>query len=176
MIWLFYSSIRLVIDSEANEYSLSFGEQIRVNLIFKEGLPLLKAKLFFYEKVIDPLEKIKKRKDKKTKDKKEKKKKAKKREIVDKLGFAEDATRQGLDIIRTFKIEKLHLNIDTNDFIVNSYLAGAFSCINRGELLLQANYIGDFFLKFTLENKIIRVLIVSIRSFFILKKYFVKIN
>jgi hypothetical protein len=176
MIWIFYSSIRLVIDSEANEYYVSFGDQIKAKLIFEDGYPLLKAKIFFYEKIIDPLKKSRKKKKDKNKEKKEKVKKKSKRIIVDKLGFAEDSLKQMALFINTFKIEKLHLNLDTNDFIVNSYLAGAFSCLNRGNILLQANYLGDFQLKFCLENKIIRILITTIRSFFILKKYFVKIN
>jgi hypothetical protein len=176
MIWIFYSSIKLVIDSEANEYYVSFGDQIKARLIFEDGYPLLNAKIFFYESIIDPLKKSKKKKEDEKKKKKEKDKKKSKRIIVDKLGFAEDALKQMILFVKTFNIEKLHLNIDTNDFIVNSYLAGAFSCINRGNMLLQANYLGDFHLKFCLENKLIRILIFTIRSFFILKKYFVKIN
>jgi hypothetical protein len=176
MIWIFYSSIRLVIDSESNEYYVSFGEQVKAKLIFEDGYPVLKAKVFFYEKIIDPLQRSNKKEKDDKKEKKKREKKKSKRIIVDKLGFAEDALKQMIIFIKTFNIERLHLNIDTNDFIINSYLAGAFSCINRANLLLQANYMGIFQLKFSIENKLIRILISSIRSFFILKKYFVKIN
>jgi hypothetical protein len=175
LIWLLYSSILLSVDTNTKEYFVSFGNQIKLQLFFDNSYPMLKAKIFFFEKIIDPLESNKKKKEKK-KEKKEKKVKPKKRAINNKTEFAKYAYKQGLEIIKTFKIRNFQLNIDTNDFIVNSYLAGLFSCLNRRNLLLQANYNGDFLLKFAVENKIIRIVIVSIRSFFVLKKYFVKIN
>lgn len=174
LIWLFFSSIVLNIDTTRKEYYVAFGNQIKMSLFFHDGLPMLRANVFFFKKDIDPLEG--KTKKKKTKKKEKKKKKPRKRKIADFPGLVRAGKKQVIKIIKTFRIKRFYLNIDTDDFIYNSYLAGIFSCINRGDLLLQTNYMGDFHLRLTIQNRIINILVPLISSFFILKKHFVKIN
>lgn len=177
LFWILFARLIFYVDTVTSEYYVSFGNQIKMDLFFMDGFPMLRAKIFFIQKEIDPLEpNTKKKKKKKEKKEKDKKEKTKKREIVDKPGLAKTAIRQIKKIIKTFNVKKFHLNIDTNDFIYNSYLAGLFSAINRGNLLLQTNYTGDFFLKINIQNRIVNILMPLISSIFLLKKHFVKIK
>lgn len=175
LIWLFFSSIILNIDTTRKEYYVAFGNQIKMSLFFLDGLPMLRANVFFYKKEIDPFE-GKPEKEKAKKKEKKKKKKPRKRKVVDFPGLVRSAMAQAMKMIKSFRIKRFYMNIDTDDFIYNSYLAGIFSCINRGDLLLQTNYMGDFQLRLTIQNRIINILVPLISSFFILKKHFVKIN
>ena len=45
--------------------------------------------------------------------------------------------------IQTFKIRKMKLDIDSNDFLLNAALVPAFSKVNSKNILLQVNFEGN---------------------------------
>lgn len=48
--------------------------------------------------------------------------------------------KMGREILHAFRIRKLHLNIDTDDFTLNAWLIPVFSAVNSENIRLQANF------------------------------------
>ena len=70
--------------------------------------------------------------------------------------------RKALRIPSTFKINLLHLEVDTGDYIKNAYLFPLFASISREPVNLHVNYEEINSLDLDVENRVYRVLKVFI--------------
>ncbi|MBI1306335.1 MAG: hypothetical protein GC181_06945 [Bacteroidetes bacterium] len=66
-------------------------------------------------------------------------------------------------VFRSIKIEKLWLNLDTGDFILNSFLAPVFYFIDRNRKRIQINYQGENQLQLIITMRPAKVLWAIIR-------------
>ncbi|MFO7935771.1 MAG: hypothetical protein R6U78_17035, partial [Bacteroidales bacterium] len=65
--------------------------------------------------------------------------------------------------VRAFRIRKLRLDIDTDDFLLNAWLIPAFSMVNSGNIRMSANFNGDFSLLLDVRTRICVLLWIVIK-------------
>lgn len=61
-------------------------------------------------------------------------------------------------LLRTFQLKQLRLHLDTDDFVLNSYLFPIFHFLNRENRELKINYRGEAFLQMVVENQLYRII------------------
>ncbi len=60
----------------------------------------------------------------------------------------------GKNLLHAFRIRKLHLNIDTDDYALNAWLIPVFSAVNSENIRLQANFEGDASMQLDLRTRL----------------------
>lgn len=141
----------LVVDTNNEQYYVQMKGVARADVIKDDKeIFIIRLKLFFLKFYIHPL-----------KAKKEKKTGISKAVKVDKktkkLSF-----RTVIRIMRSFKVKKFYINIDTGDCITNSKLYPVFAFLNYRSGGFHINYKGQNALVLAVENRPIRI----IKSFF----------
>lgn len=141
----------MVLDTNNEQYYVQMKGIARADVIKdKKEIFIVRLKLFFFKFYIHPLKAKKGKKpgtlnavkvDKKTK----------------KLSF-----RTVIRIMRSFKVKKFYINIDSGDCITNSKLYPVFSFLNYRFGGFHINFIGQNALVLVVENRPIRI----IKSFF----------
>ena len=63
----------------------------------------------------------------------------------------------------SFRLKKMTLNLDTDDFILNSHLVPVFTTINNRDMNLTINYNGDISLFMILTNRMISLLWIGMK-------------
>ncbi len=61
-------------------------------------------------------------------------------------------------LLRTFQLKQLRLHLDTDDFVLNSYLYPIFYFLSSKNRELKINYDGEAFLQMVVENRLYRIL------------------
>lgn len=70
---------------------------------------------------------------------------------------------KGWRLMRSFKVRKWYLNVDTDDVIANAYLYPFFFWLSRGKAKWKINYEGRVDVDILIENRIGRMLYCFIR-------------
>ena len=158
--WLLVAPLQLQIDTQANHYqlvwkSIGYGKLV----MYPEKLGI-KLKILFWnlEWQLFPAQR-KKQSGPKSESQPPASRDEKKRR------------RPSLPIramLRTFEVKRLRLHIDTDDFIINSYLYPVFYFLNRNreERDLRINYQGEALFQLIVENRLYRLLFAFVRSQF----------
>ena len=68
------------------------------------------------------------------------------------------------DLIRSFRIRNLHLDLDTEDFILNAWLIPVFSIINNENIRMRVNFEGSSSLALDLRTRLGTLLWIFIKS------------
>lgn len=141
----------LVVDTNNEQYYIQMKGVARADVIMDDKeIFIIKLKLFFLKFYIHPLKTKKEKKSEITKAVKVDKK-------TKKLSF-----KTVIRIMKSFKVKKFYINIDTGDCITNSKLYPVFSFLNYQFGGFHINYKGQNALVLALENRPIRI----IKSFF----------
>lgn len=123
------------------------------------GLPYVKGWVFFIPFKFNPFQ---------TKSKKKKKKEKKKTPTLQTLktsGKKLGNLQLFKDAIRAFRIRKLTLDIDTDDFMLNAWLIPAFCAVNNGRNVhMQINFEGYMFLDLDLRTRIASLIWILIKN------------
>jgi hypothetical protein len=136
-----------MIDSTTRRYEVQIGRFIRGQLRYEKQLEI-DLKIFFFRKRIylDPFKATSKKKITKTLTKKPNKTKwSNKAPKIQRL-------------IRSFKLEKLWINIDTDDYYYNAILYPIFFFIKGKNYRFQINFAGENEFILILKNRPIRLL------------------
>jgi hypothetical protein len=142
---LLIAPMQLVIDSNRNLFGLQWKTIGAAKVFLAKDDIILRTRLFFWQKDWHPLQ------WKPAKKKPKKKKPAKKKKNW--LSF-----RRVKRLLRSFRVKKLLINIDTDDYVVNSYLYPLFYLLDRSQESLHINYEGEFDCQLTVENRGYRIL------------------
>ena len=136
----------ITIDSIHQRYELQLVSIGFAKVRFEKDQALLKFRLFFFSKTIifDPF-KISRPKKKKVK----KKKKS--------IGWTK-MQHKAKGLLKSFKLEKLWLNIDTDNYYYNAFLYPIFFFIKGKNYRININYQGENELILILKNRPIRIL------------------
>ena len=166
LTWVLISPIRLYINTDTNKYFIELKGIFRVSLVpDKKEIFFLRFRFFFINFNFYPFRK-KKKKEKLVKHKKQRKKKRKKTRIK-KIRLIVKYT---WNVLKSFKLRRLNVNLDTDDVILNAFLIPVFIFINRKNIWLNINYNGELSLILLVENRVINILLVMIRTFIKFKK------
>jgi hypothetical protein len=143
-LWILIGPVIIYLDTEKNRYSISLPGIFRAAAIPADGLFLIRVWFFFIPFNINPFRKragIRKKKPGNP----EKQKRSKR---------YSGGLKSGMAILRSFRIRKLKLNLDTDDFIVNTQLVPVFSSINSKNIMMQVNFEGEASLELDLRTRL----------------------
>jgi hypothetical protein len=143
LLWILAVPVVVFLDTERNRYFLSLPGVFKAVAVPTEGLFHIRIWAFFIPFTFDP---FRSKSDKKEKEKKKKKplQKRKRKGILARGTLA-------VKTFRAFRIRKLELDIDTDDFMWNAWLIPLFSAVNSENIRMRANFTGQASLLFDLR-------------------------
>ena len=154
LLWLMLGPVIIVVDSTSNRYDLSLPGIFQARVIQAEDLFHIRGWIFFVPYRFNPFKK-RKQKRKKEDTPGDKKKRFK---------FPPGGAGMVKDAIRTIRIRKLDLDLDTDDFLLNAWLVPVFSVINLQNTRLHVNFRGESTLLLDMRIRLGALLWVFIRN------------
>ena len=146
IILILISPLRLTIDTISNTYSVRWKGIIQVKLVTENQEPVINLQMLAFTKNINLSHTINKKKVEK-KDNKYKSKKSKK------VSF-----QKMKQLLRTFTIKTFYVNLDFDNYILNSYLFPIFFFLTSQNRSLHINYTGNNEIQLILENRPYKIL------------------
>ncbi|NND63240.1 MAG: hypothetical protein HKN48_08605 [Flavobacteriaceae bacterium] len=147
LAFLLFTPIVLFVDTTSNEYFIQAKGIFKATAEPDENEFLkIRCQLFFYSFYIYPLRKRKKNTGKKSAAKKKKKNK-----------FRFNARKIG-EVVRSFKLKRLELQLDTGDYVLNAKLVPVFVFLNYKLGSFAINFNGKSHFALELENRPIRII------------------
>lgn len=144
--WLLMAPIVLKIDTQEELCYLKWKGIAGVRLLVLADEIVLKIQVFFWKKNIYPLSHSPKTL---TAKQAHKPKKKKKRQLP---------WRKGKKLLQSFTIQTFQLDLDTDDFVQNSYLLPIFYFLSNERRRLRINYSGQTVLKLVVQNRLYHLL------------------
>jgi hypothetical protein len=138
IVWILLVPVILFINTEKNRYAATLRGVFHVAVIPSDGLFLIKGWILFIPFKFNPFRPRRKKSRRKPRSKKRKKKKG----TLQKLSNNRRNLSMFRKLLGAFKIKKLQLNVDTEDFTLNAWLIPLFSYVNSEHVLMQVNYTG----------------------------------
>ena len=151
LLWLLLGPVIIYVDSSSNRYFLNLPGIFQARIISSEELFQVRGWILFVPYRFNPF-RIKKKKKDRPKGKKKKFKLPK-----GGVGMVKDA-------VRTIRVRKLEMNLDTDDFLLNAWLVPVFSLINRPNTRLHVNFQGESTLILDMRIRLGALLWVFIRN------------
>jgi hypothetical protein len=144
LTWLLVGPIILKLNTEQNHYQLMLPGIINARVVPSEGLSTIRGWIFFVPFRLD-LSKLKRGKGKKKEEKDKKKKKVRN-------------TMKGVRMIRSvpgaFRVRRLWMDLDTDDFMLNAWLIPVFSTLNNERnIQMQVNFEGKLSMDLDLRTR-----------------------
>ena len=156
LLWFLFAPLIIRVDSDNQRYSLSLPGIFKALVVPDDDLFHIRFWVLFIPFKIDPLGRSMQRVEKTGK-----RKKKKRNRDISKLMRARLLALK--ELIRSFRLKKLKLNLDTDDFILNSQLVPVFTTINNQDLNLSVNFEGDISLFMVMKNRIASLLWIGMK-------------
>jgi hypothetical protein len=150
-LWLLLSPLTLKIDTDTGVYQMRYG-RIANAKVLPEKLAV-RLWVFFWKKEYSLYDWKPGKEQKKARKNKKKKQGASKQ--IDQF---QKWKPKIMGVIRAIRVKVFRLDIDTDDFVVNSYLYPVCHYLDKGRKQITVNYRGDATLKFTASVVPFRVL------------------
>ena len=149
IITLLWMPIELCIDTRSNQYYLRYGGLVKANVEGDEDeIIRLRLRVFWMQFKFYPLRKSKK--EKKPKEIPKKKKKKVRDRIPDK--------RTMLRLMRSFRVKKFDVELDTGDSVLNAKLYPLYAVLPFTNIRFGINFEGRNELALVIENRPIRII------------------
>lgn len=142
LAWILVAPIIIFLDTDHNRYFLSLPGIFKAMVVPSEHLFHIRFRIFLIPFTYNPFTG---KPEKKKKEKKIKKRKPKK---------ISGLFRLLIQVLRSFRIRKLELDIDTDDYILNAWLIPVFSTVNSDNIQMRANFEGYASLLLDLRTRI----------------------
>jgi len=158
LLWILLGPVIIFLDTDNHRYLVVLPGVFKAAVVPSKDLFHIRVWIFFIPYSFNP---FRVRRKKGGKEKPVKKKKPKK---------ISGSIKMGIDAVRCFRIRKLFLDMDTDDFMLNAWLIPAFSFVNSGNIQMRTNFTGNFSLLLDMRTRIGTLLWVfikyRIKSFF----------
>lgn len=139
LLWILLAPVILYLDTPRQQYRLALPGILSVAVVPSDEIFHLRIRAFLVPFKIHPFRPRKKRSKKRDADSIQKEGKARKKKGIRDL-FSN--MELGKKMLGTIRIRKLYLDLDTDDFMLNTWLVPAFSMVNNEHIHLQANFEG----------------------------------
>jgi hypothetical protein len=158
-IWLIFGPIRMKINTRTNQYEVILPGIFRGMILPTKDFLIFKLWITAVPVKIDPLKPKKRKKDpEKEKTELEKQKKQKKVPI-------KKIKRMIIRVFKSFTIEKIRLDVDTGDCILNARLIPLFVAISGRTRVYRVNYQEINHLELVIKNRIFNFIKIAIKTF-----------
>ena len=154
LLWILFAPVIVYLKTETNRYQLMLPGIFKAVVIPTEDLFHIKGWIFFIPYKFNPV-KQRKRKVRKTSGQSRERKGLKKRSRE---------IQMIPDLFRSFRIRKLHLDLDTDDSIMNAWLVPVFSIVNTQNIQVRVNFEGISSLTLDLRTRLGSLLWIFIRT------------
>ncbi|HDS07532.1 MAG TPA: hypothetical protein ENO05_07885 [Bacteroides sp.] len=160
--WILLVPVILFLHTESNSYMVSLPGIFRVAVVPSDELFHIRGRAFFIPFRYHPFRQRRRKKKKETVKAKETEKPAKpaKKRWT---GKTAGGIRLGIDLLRSVRIRRLYLDMDTDDFMLNAWLVPVFSLVNSDHIQLKANFTGNMSLLLDLRIRLGSMLYTFIR-------------
>ncbi len=152
LTWILVAPVIMFIDTAVQRYQVTMPGIFAMRVVPSDTLFYLRFRLLFIPFRFDPLKAGshgKKRKRGKAETGK------KRRRGPGKFPGGPGMVR---DLAGGFRVRKLHMNIDTEDVVVNAWLVPVFTALNTENIRMQINFEGDASLLMDLRTRLGRLL------------------
>lgn len=143
LFWILVGPVIIYLDTSTNRYQLALPGIFKVMIVPGGQLFRIRARIFFIPFSFDPFRARKRDRKRRMKPGK------RKRRTGPKKGM-----KLGTRILRSFRIRKLHLDVDTDDFVLNTQLVPVFSAINGQNIRMTTNFEGEASLLLDLRTRL----------------------
>ena len=151
LLWILFGPLIIRIDSENHTYSLSLPGIFKASAVPDDDLFYVRARIFFIPVKIKPFNRTVKE---------SKPVKRKQRDLTKSFQAGMMALKE---LVQSFSMKALRLNIDTDDFTLNSQLVPVFSVINTSRTRMTVNYQGDTSIYLILKNRMASLIWIGIK-------------
>jgi hypothetical protein len=134
LLWILLGPVIFFVDTEDHRYCLNLPGIFSASVVPGGELFRIRFRVFFVPFGFDPFSR-KKKQDRRKPSKKP-------GSSLKEGGKPGSSLKEGLRILASFRIRKLYLDIDTDDFMWNAFLIPAFSAVNTEQIRLTANFEG----------------------------------
>jgi hypothetical protein len=159
--WILVAPVILFLDTVKNRYAVSLPGVFTARVIPDERLFHIRGWIFFIPYRFNPFRWREKKPEKEDGIKPSRKKK--RRGIK---GGWKGGLEMARGFITSFRIRKLHLDLDTEDVILNAWLIPVFTQLNSDRIRLRSNFEGRTSLLMDLRTRLGSLLWVLIRNRF----------
>ena len=156
LLWILFGPVIILINTDRNRYRVALPGIFGVSLIPSDEIFHLRFRVFFIPFTFHPFRTVRRRRKKKPGKAARKKSR----------GRIYGGIKTAGDAIRSFRIRKLRLDMDTDDFAWNSWLIPAFSMVNNENVQLKVNFEGNLSLQLDLRTRVGTLLWIFIRNRF----------
>ena len=124
LLWILLGPVIIFLNTRDNRYYMALPGIFNAGVVPSEELFQIRGRVFFIPFKVDPF------------------RKRTKRDRGQSFKLFE-GMRLGRNILGSFRVRQLYLDIDTDDFILNAWLVPAFSAVNSENIHLQVNFEGN---------------------------------
>jgi hypothetical protein len=158
--WILIGTITFIFDTNTNEYSIILVGGVAINLLTRGGRFFITIKVPFYRKIIDVEKSIL---DAYGNGKSLKRKSGKIEKKANYRLFEDRIKKNWLRVLRTFKVIKFRINVDTDNYLANSLLFPVAYFAQRNGYQIGINYLGRQDVSVVLENRLARILLALLK-------------
>lgn len=134
LLWILVAPVIIFLDTDHNQYLLTLPGIFKAMLVPSEHFFTIEGRIFLFPFTYNPfLRQPDKKKNKKSAEKSIEKRNSKQISGLFKMA---------IQVLRSFRIRKLELNIDTDDFTLNAWLIPVFSTLNSENIQMRVNFKG----------------------------------
>ena len=130
LLWILLGPVIIYLDTQEKQYRVGLPGIIKASVVPSEEIFHIRGRFFLFPFRVHPF-RAKKRSPLKTSQGKRKSMKL------------SQGLKLGTNILASFRIRKLDMDIDTDDFMLNAWLVPAFSSINSENIHMQVNFEGN---------------------------------
>ena len=154
LAWALLGPVIINLETETGRYQLALPGIFKAAVVSSEELFHIRGGIYFIPDRFNPFSGGMGKRKKKTGKPKQKKG----------LGFRSGNMQMIPDLVRSFRIRKLYLDIDSEDFMLNAWLVPAFSFINSENIQMRVNFHGTSSLVLDLRTRLGLLLWTVIRN------------
>lgn len=152
ILWIIFAPMILSVNTDTGDYSLRIPGIFKVRLITDEDLFYIRARMFFIPFRIDPFRIVQPQ----IKIKQEVERQA--GQVI--LSYRLRALRE---LLSSFRLKYLYLDIDTNDVFLNAYLYPVFLFLRSDRIQCATNYLERTRVILDMRNRLASLLWIGIK-------------
>ena len=133
LLWIMLVPVIIFLNTGEGRYFITLPGIFKASVVQDDALFMIRGSVFFIPYRFHPF-------DRKNRNRKEKEEKSPRKKSSFKL---RNGMKMGRNMLHAFRIRKLYLNIDTDDFSLNAWLIPVFSAVNSENIRLKANFDGE---------------------------------
>lgn len=154
LLWTLIGPVTLFLNTDTSRYHLVLPGIFKAVVVPSTDVFYIRVWIFFIPFRFNPFQV-------KTGKRKEKPKKSRRKWGLKKLAGGKQIIS---DVVRSIRIRKLSLDVDTDDFMLNAWLVPVFSLVNSGDIQMRVNFEGTSSLLLDLRIRLGTLLWIVIKN------------